>query len=67
MFKHIDADLTLSDRQRRKNEALAKQIFGKGRRSSAPGAGAPAKKHGTGLSLADRITTTKVRTEVCIS
>ncbi|RDW70083.1 hypothetical protein BP5796_08480 [Coleophoma crateriformis] len=44
------------DRQRRKNEALAQEIFGKGRRSSAPGAGMiNNRKPGTGPSLASRI------------
>lgn len=42
------------DRQRRKNEALAQQIFGKNRRASAPGAGNKAKS-GSVPSLASRI------------
>ena len=51
-----------ADRQRRKNEALAKEIFGKDRRSSAPGAGAGVanRKPGTGPSLASRIGIAKV-------
>lgn len=44
-----------ADRQRRKNEALAQEIFGKGRRSSAPGVGNANRKPGTGPSLASRI------------
>jgi len=43
------------DRQRRKNEALAQKILGKGRRSSAPGAGSANRKPGAGPSLASRI------------
>lgn len=42
------------DRQRRKNESLAQQIFGKNRRASAPGAGIKAKS-GPVPSLASRI------------
>jgi len=48
-----------ADRQRRKNEALAQEIFSKGRRSSAPGAGMINRKPGTGPSLASRVGVTK--------
>lgn len=44
-----------ADRQRRKNEALAQEIFSKGRRQSAPSAGSNSRKPGTGPSLASRI------------
>ncbi|RFU35850.1 hypothetical protein B7463_g499, partial [Scytalidium lignicola] len=45
-----------ADRQRRKNEALAQEIFGKGRRSSASGAGMlNNRKPGAGPSLASRV------------
>jgi hypothetical protein len=50
------------DRQRRKNEALAQEIFSKGRRSSAPGAGVIHRKPGTGPSLASRVGVAKVWT-----
>lgn len=50
----------LTDRQRRKNEALAQQIFSKNRRASAPGAGIASRKPGTGASLASRVGVTKV-------
>jgi len=43
-----------ADRQRRKNEALANEIFSKNRRQSAPAGGAKI-KHGTGPSLASRV------------
>ncbi|RQM06469.1 hypothetical protein DH86_00002317, partial [Scytalidium sp. 3C] len=44
------------DRQRRKNEALAQEIFSRGRRSSAPGAGVlNSRKPGAGPSLASRV------------
>jgi hypothetical protein len=45
------------DRARRKNEAVAKEIFGKNRRSSAPGAAAAVsgRKPGPTPSLASRI------------
>ncbi|KAG9239327.1 hypothetical protein BJ875DRAFT_187505 [Amylocarpus encephaloides] len=45
------------DRQRRKNEALAEEIFGKGRRLSAPGAGMTSRKAAASTipSLASRI------------
>ena len=48
-------DCRCVDRQRRKNEALAQEVFSKGRRSSAPGAGMNNRKPGTGPSLASRI------------
>lgn len=50
----------LADRQRRKNEALAEEIFTKNRRSSAPGSGITNRKPGTGPSLASRIGISKV-------
>jgi hypothetical protein len=50
----------LTDRQRRKNEALAQQIFSKNRRASAPGAGIASRKPGAGPSLASRVGVTKV-------
>lgn len=34
-------DIIQADRKRRKNEALANEIFGKGRKANAPGAGVP--------------------------
>ncbi len=44
------------DRARRKNEAIAKEIFNKNRRSSAPGAaGVSSRKTGPAPSLASRI------------
>lgn len=43
------------DRQRRKNAALAQEIFGKNRRQSAPGAGVAKAKSGAVPSLASRI------------
>lgn len=43
------------DRQRRKNAALAQEIFGKNRRKSAPGAGVAKAKPSTVPSLASRI------------
>ena len=49
-----------TDRQRRKNEALAQEIFSKGRRSNAPGAGVSNRKPGTGPSLASRVGISKV-------
>lgn len=48
-----------SDRTRRKNEALADDIFNRGRRQSAPGAAA-FRKPGTGPSLASRVGISKV-------
>lgn len=48
-----------SDRTRRKNEALANDIFSRGRRQSAPGAAA-LRKPGTGPSLASRVGISKV-------
>ena len=48
------------DRQRRKNEALAQEIFSKSRRSSAQGAGVINRKPGTGPSLASRVGIAKV-------
>jgi hypothetical protein len=51
----IVADI-FSDRARRKNEAVAKEIFGKNRRSGAPGAAAvTSRKTGPAPSLASRI------------
>jgi len=50
--------LRAADRQRRKNEALAQQIFGKNRRASTPSNGV--RKPGTGPSLASRVGITKV-------
>ena len=50
----------LADRKRRKNEALAQEIFSKNRRSSAPGAGIANRKPGAGPSLASRIGVAKV-------
>ena len=49
------------DRQRRKNEALANEIFGKGRRASAPGSGLGSRKTPSGPSLASRIGVAKVQ------
>ncbi len=49
------------DRQRRKDQALAQEIFSKGRRQSAPGAGTLNRKPGTGLSLASRVGVAKVK------
>jgi hypothetical protein len=57
----ITASNVLVDRQRRKNEALAQEIFSKNRRSSAPGAGLNNRKPGTGPSLASRVGVAKVR------
>jgi hypothetical protein len=58
----------LTDRQRRKNETLAQEIFGKNRRASAPGAGTNIRKSASAApSLASRIGTagvTKVYTTV---
>ncbi|CAG8959436.1 hypothetical protein HYFRA_00001334 [Hymenoscyphus fraxineus] len=55
-----DTDTSI-DRQRRKNEALAAEVFGKGRRASAPGAGMISRKPAgnTVPSLASRIGTAK--------
>lgn len=47
------------DRQRRKNEALANEIFGRGRRASIPSNGN--RKLGLGSSLASRVGIAKVR------
>lgn len=60
--KGLLAANTPADRQRRKNEALAKEVFGKGRRSSAPGAGAGmgSRKPNAVPSLASRIGVAKV-------
>jgi hypothetical protein len=60
-FYVLVADV-LTDRQRRKNEALAEEIFSKGRRQSAPGAGVSNRKPGTGPSLASRVGVAKVHT-----
>ena len=51
--------LMRADRLRRKNEALAQEIFGKGRRSSTPANGI--RKLGPGASLASRVGIAKVR------
>ena len=51
--------LRARDRQRRKNEALAQQIFGKDRRASTPSNGV--RKPGTGPSLASRVGIAKVQ------
>lgn len=53
----LDLNAMISaDRQRRKNAALAQDIFGKNRRQSAPGAGVSSRKPGAvGSSLASRI------------
>ena len=51
--------LTLIARQRKKNEALANEIFGKGRRASTPAVGGRFIP-GTGRSLASRVGITKV-------
>ena len=49
-----------ADRERRKNEALANEIFGRGRKS-AQGANEPkGRKLGIGPSLASRVGVTKV-------
>ncbi|MCJ1390500.1 hypothetical protein MMC18_003360 [Xylographa bjoerkii] len=52
-------DIIQADRLRRKNEALANEIFGKGRRASTP-ATTGKRKPGTGASLASRVGVTKV-------
>ncbi|KAH6684357.1 hypothetical protein B0J14DRAFT_10366 [Halenospora varia] len=44
-----------ADRQRRKHQALAQEIFSKGRRSSAPGPGVASRKPAAVPSLASRI------------
>lgn len=53
----VDFRLTplLPDREKRKNETLAREIFGRNRRQSAPVAGAGIRKPGSGGSLASRI------------
>ena len=51
--------LSSADRLRRKNEALANEIFGKRRRASTPTPGGK-RKPGTGPSLASRVGVTKV-------
>lgn len=48
------------DRQRRKNEALAQEIFGRGRREGGRASGQGPRKLGTGPSLASRVGITKV-------
>jgi hypothetical protein len=54
--------ISYSDRQKRKNEALANEILGKNRRASAPGAGVVSKKQTAASgSLASRIGIAKVR------
>lgn len=52
--------LSRLDRLRRKNEALAQEIFGKGRRSSTPSNSNGNRKPGPGPSLASRIGIAKV-------
>jgi len=55
----VDFDKIINaDRERRKNESLAAEIFGKGRRQSA-GPGLNNRKPGTGPSLASRVGVTK--------
>lgn len=57
-FKLVQQSIadTFADRQRRKNENLAQEIFGKNRRSSAPGAALNNRKSATAVpSLASRI------------
>ncbi|KFY91840.1 hypothetical protein V498_05296 [Pseudogymnoascus sp. VKM F-4517 (FW-2822)] len=57
----VDFDKIIqTDRTRRKNEALADDIFNRGRRQSAPGAAA-FRKPGTGPSLASRVGISKDR------
>jgi hypothetical protein len=51
--------ISLQGRQKRKNEQLAQDIFGKNRRQSAPAAG-NIKKGPIGGSLASRVGVTKV-------
>ncbi|MCJ1339158.1 hypothetical protein MMC09_004447 [Bachmanniomyces sp. S44760] len=51
-------DIIKADRERRKHEALAKEIFGKSRRASTP-ASAGTRKPGSGPSLASRVGITK--------
>ncbi|KFX99404.1 hypothetical protein O988_03883 [Pseudogymnoascus sp. VKM F-3808] len=56
----VDFDKIIqTDRTRRKNEALADDIFNRGRRQSAPGAAL--RKPGTGPSLASRVGISKER------
>ncbi|KFY34592.1 hypothetical protein V494_06635 [Pseudogymnoascus sp. VKM F-4513 (FW-928)] len=56
----VDFDKIIqTDRTRRKNEALADDIFNRGRRQSAPGA--VPRKPGTGPSLASRVGISKER------
>lgn len=60
--KKVAADfnnMIKADREKRKNETLAKEIFGRNRRQSAPAAGPAARKAGTGPSLASRVGVTK--------
>jgi hypothetical protein len=49
------------DRQRRKNESLAQEIFGRGRLASGLAAGQGPRKPGTGPSLASRVGIAKVQ------
>lgn len=51
----------LLDREKRKNQTLAKEIFGRKRRQSAPTAGA-SRKPGSGPSLASRVGVAKAST-----
>lgn len=57
------ADFIKTDRERKKNEALAQKVFGKGRRNSAPGAAASGgnRRAGAGPSLASRVGVQKQR------
>lgn len=58
------ADALCLDRQRRKNESLAQEIFGRGRRASGPAAGQGPRKPGTGPSLASRVGIAKVQRNI---
>ncbi|KAI9844784.1 MAG: hypothetical protein M1838_002040 [Thelocarpon superellum] len=52
-------EIIKADRQRRKHEALASEIFGKGRRASAPGSGVGKRKVAALPTLASRVGITK--------
>lgn len=54
----LEPSLHDPDRQKKRNEELANQLLGKGRRSSTPSNGI--RKPGAGGSLASRIGVTKV-------
>lgn len=61
MNEDAPATHTVLDRERKKNEALAAKVFGKGRRNSAPGAAASVNRRGGGgQSLASRVGIQKV-------